>query len=74
VVAFLIAALALPPNPLADYMLLKAFIEKRRPHYEIVFINEGEKLLNPGAEDTRISTVNKDRSPGLRLWLIREGA
>ena len=70
---FLSCALALPVyDPTSDYNLLREFIAKREPNYYIVFINEDEKLLNPGAIDTGINTVSKtSRAKGLRLWAIR---
>lgn len=71
---FLSCALALPAfNKEADYNILRKFIEKRYPKYTVVFINEDEELLNPGAEKTPVSTVpllKAFRVKGLRIWMI----
>lgn len=68
-VQFPTEALALPSfNKEADYMILKEWIEKKYPKYEIVFIHQDEKLLNPGAERTPLTVYD------LRVWMVRRSA
>lgn len=61
--AFLICALALPNNSQAEYMIVKRYIEEHNQNYEIVFVNENEKLLDAGAWDTWLY-IN-----GLHVWM-----
>lgn len=68
-------ALALPAHLDSDYALLRDFIEARYPHHSVVFVAEDETLLNPGAERTPVSTVEKAfKVKGLRLWMLRRSA
>lgn len=62
--------LALPINRKDDYALIRKFIAKRHPGYDVVFVNEDETLLNPGAEKTPVSTFEAGK-PGLRIWMVK---
>lgn len=69
---FLVCALALPSHTESNYVLLKKFIEARKPDRSVVFINHKEHLLNPGAEDTGITVIHKRERKGnsLKIWLL----
>lgn len=58
-------ALALP-NKKSDYRLLQDFLDKQHRGYEIVLVNEDEKLLNEDAKETPLSVE------GLRIWTLNK--
>ena len=65
--AFLICALTLPHDSLSDFNLLRTFLETRYPDKMVVYVAEGEKLID--GTDSRVSIVTKGNS--LRVWLVK---
>lgn len=64
---FLLCALSLPGLPQTqfnDYNLLKEFLESKYPGYEVIYVNDSEELMMPGAEWTPLT------HDGLRVWTI----
>jgi hypothetical protein len=61
--AFLIAALALPPNRMQNYHLLLKFLVHYNPGCEIVFVNRDETLKGKAVMRTPFV------SHGLAVWL-----
>jgi len=74
--AFLIAALSLPPmDRTKEYVILKEFVEARYPGFEVVFVNEDEELLNPDAQDIRVTVVGKAfKEKGMKMYLLPRSA
>ena len=73
--AILCAALALPAHPKTEYKLLRDLIVSMKPGYDVVFINDSEKLLNKGAERTPFVFIMKDAGmQRIRVWTIDRSA
>ena len=67
---FLTACLALPLHTNSDYWILKSFLESQSSKYEIVFVNDKERLLNKGAVRTPFYVGQE----WLRTWGIKRSA
>lgn len=56
-----------------DYYILREFIEKNYPKWNVVFVNEDERLLNPGAVKSPIRAVPVTKAFKVRkmtIWLL----
>jgi hypothetical protein len=71
----LACALALPSHLDSDYYLLKSFIEKKYPHFVVVYVNEDEKILDKGAKRLPFYVMGKTfKKRGLQVWLLNRSS